>query len=37
MGRPSRIRLGMVMGGGRLLSAAVGGDAVIVTEGSIEA
>ncbi len=37
MGRPSRIRVGMVMGGGTLQSATVGGDAVVVTEGTIEA
>jgi trans-2,3-dihydro-3-hydroxyanthranilate isomerase len=37
MGRPSRIEIGMVMQGGKLASATVGGDAVIVTEGAIEA
>jgi trans-2,3-dihydro-3-hydroxyanthranilate isomerase len=37
MGRPSQIRVGMVMGGGTLQSATVGGDAVVVTEGTIEA
>jgi trans-2,3-dihydro-3-hydroxyanthranilate isomerase len=37
MGRPSRIRVGMVMVGGSLQSATIGGDAVRVTEGTIEA
>jgi predicted PhzF superfamily epimerase YddE/YHI9 len=37
MGRPSQIELGMVMADGKLQSATVGGDAVIVTEGTIEA
>jgi trans-2,3-dihydro-3-hydroxyanthranilate isomerase len=37
MGRPSRINVGMVMGAGTLQSATVGGDAVVVTEGTIEA
>jgi trans-2,3-dihydro-3-hydroxyanthranilate isomerase len=37
MGRPSRIRVGIVMAGGTLQSAKVGGDAVVVTEGTIEA
>jgi trans-2,3-dihydro-3-hydroxyanthranilate isomerase len=37
MGRPSRIKVGMVMDAGALQSATVGGDAVLVTEGTIEA
>ena len=37
MGRPSRIDVGMVMNAGALRSATVGGDAVVVTEGMIEA
>jgi trans-2,3-dihydro-3-hydroxyanthranilate isomerase len=37
MGRPSLIRLMAAVSGGRLLSAAIGGDAVVVTEGTIEA
>jgi len=37
MGRPSLIRLSLVLQAGRLVSAAVGGDAVIVTEGKLEA
>ena len=37
MGRPSLIQLAMVMQGGKLTSASIGGDAVIVTEGTIEA
>jgi trans-2,3-dihydro-3-hydroxyanthranilate isomerase len=37
MGRPSVIRLALVVAGGALVSATVGGDAVIVTEGTIEA
>ena len=37
MGRPSRIRVGLVMVSGTLQSATVGGDAVVVTEGTIEA
>ena len=36
MGRPSLIRLTAAVGGGRLRSAAIGGDAVVVTEGTIE-
>jgi trans-2,3-dihydro-3-hydroxyanthranilate isomerase len=37
MGRPSLIRLAAVVSAGRLLSASIGGDAVVVTEGTIEA
>jgi trans-2,3-dihydro-3-hydroxyanthranilate isomerase len=37
MGRPSLLRLGLTLRGGALQSATVGGDAVIVTEGAIEA
>jgi trans-2,3-dihydro-3-hydroxyanthranilate isomerase len=37
MGRPSLIRLALVLAGGRLVSASVGGDAVIVTQGTLEA
>jgi trans-2,3-dihydro-3-hydroxyanthranilate isomerase len=37
MGRPSLIRLAMTMQGGKLVSASIAGDAVVVTEGTIEA
>jgi trans-2,3-dihydro-3-hydroxyanthranilate isomerase len=37
MGRPSLIRLAMTMQAGKLVSATIGGDAVVVTEGTIEA
>jgi trans-2,3-dihydro-3-hydroxyanthranilate isomerase len=37
MGRPSLMRLVAVVEGGRVLSASIGGDAVVVTEGTIEA
>jgi trans-2,3-dihydro-3-hydroxyanthranilate isomerase len=37
MGRPSLMRLGLTMRGGALTAATVGGDAVIVSEGAIEA
>jgi trans-2,3-dihydro-3-hydroxyanthranilate isomerase len=37
MGRPSLIRLAVEVAAGRLVSAAIGGEAVIVTEGTIEA
>lgn len=37
MGRPSVMGLALVIVGGALVSATVGGDAVIVTEGTIEA
>jgi trans-2,3-dihydro-3-hydroxyanthranilate isomerase len=36
MGRPSLIQLTLVLAGGQLVSASVGGNAVIVTEGTIE-
>jgi trans-2,3-dihydro-3-hydroxyanthranilate isomerase len=37
MGRPSLIRLAVTVEAGRLRSASIGGDAVIVTEGTLEA
>ena len=37
MGRPSLIQLGLVMRGGKLDAASIGGDAVVVSEGMIEA
>jgi len=37
MGRPSLIRLAMVTQAGKLASASIGGDAVVVTEGTLEA
>jgi trans-2,3-dihydro-3-hydroxyanthranilate isomerase len=37
MGRPSLIELAVTMRGGALISATVGGPAIIVTEGTIEA
>jgi trans-2,3-dihydro-3-hydroxyanthranilate isomerase len=37
MGRPSLIRLAMTLQDGRLTAAAIGGDAVLVTQGTIEA
>jgi trans-2,3-dihydro-3-hydroxyanthranilate isomerase len=37
MGRPSLIQLAMTMQAGKLVSATIAGDAVIVTEGTIEA
>jgi trans-2,3-dihydro-3-hydroxyanthranilate isomerase len=37
MGRPSLLTLGLIIAGGRLASANVGGDAVVVSEGRIEA
>ncbi len=37
MGRPSLIRLGLTLAGGTLTAASVGGAAVVVTEGTIEA
>ncbi len=37
MGRPSLIHLGMTLAGGALTAASIGGDAVIVAEGAIEA
>jgi trans-2,3-dihydro-3-hydroxyanthranilate isomerase len=37
MGRPSLITLGLTLRGGKLTGATVGGEAVVVTEGMIEA
>jgi trans-2,3-dihydro-3-hydroxyanthranilate isomerase len=37
MGRPSLIRLAATVAAGKLVSASIGGDAVVVTEGTIEA
>ncbi len=37
MGRPSQIELGLVMQGGALTRASIGGSAVIVSDGNIEA
>jgi trans-2,3-dihydro-3-hydroxyanthranilate isomerase len=37
MGRPSLIELAMTMQAGKLVSATIAGDAVVVTEGTIEA
>jgi trans-2,3-dihydro-3-hydroxyanthranilate isomerase len=37
MGRPSLIRIGMTIARGKLTGATIGGDAVVVTEGQIEA
>ena len=37
MGRPSLLHLGLTMAAGALAGASVGGDAVIVGEGAIEA
>jgi trans-2,3-dihydro-3-hydroxyanthranilate isomerase len=37
MGRPSLIRLAAVVEAGQLVSASIGGGAVVVTEGTIEA
>jgi trans-2,3-dihydro-3-hydroxyanthranilate isomerase len=37
MGRPSLIELTMTISGGRITTAAIGGSAVVVTEGTIEA
>jgi trans-2,3-dihydro-3-hydroxyanthranilate isomerase len=37
MGRPSLITLGMTIEAGKLVGASVGGDAVVVSEGRIEA
>ena len=36
MGRPSRIVLGLEVEGGALVSASIGGGAVIVSEGTID-
>ena len=37
MGRPSQIELGMTVAGGTLAKATIGGAAVIVSDGHIEA
>jgi trans-2,3-dihydro-3-hydroxyanthranilate isomerase len=37
MGRPSVIHLYMTMRGGKLAAAAIGGEAVVFSEGTIEA
>ena len=37
MGRPSLIRLGLTIEGGALAAGTIGGDAIIVAEGTIEA
>ena len=37
MGRPSLIHLSMTMQGGTLVAASIGGEAIVVTEGTIEA
>src|SRR6201999_2487979 len=37
MGRPSLIELPIKMGGGKLIGASIGGSAVVVIEGTIEA
>ncbi len=37
MGRPSLIELSLTMRSGALASASVGGPAIVVTEGTIEA
>lgn len=37
MGRPSLLRLSLTIANGKLVAAAIGGDAVVVTEGTIEA
>jgi trans-2,3-dihydro-3-hydroxyanthranilate isomerase len=37
MGRPSQIELGLAMQGGTLTSATIGGSAIIVSDGHIEA
>ena len=37
MGRPSLMNLTITMAGGRLALASIGGDAIVVTEGTIEA
>jgi trans-2,3-dihydro-3-hydroxyanthranilate isomerase len=37
MGRPSLIHLALIVRGGALAGATVGGDAVLVSEGTIEA
>jgi predicted PhzF superfamily epimerase YddE/YHI9 len=37
MGRPSLIRLAMTVQGGQLTAAAIAGEAVVVSEGTLEA
>jgi trans-2,3-dihydro-3-hydroxyanthranilate isomerase len=37
MSRPSRIDLQLTISGGKLMSATVGGDAIVVTDGSLDA
>jgi len=37
MGRPSQIDLGLMIAGGKLVSVTIGGGAVVVTEGTIDA
>jgi trans-2,3-dihydro-3-hydroxyanthranilate isomerase len=37
MGRPSQIDLTLTIAGGKLIAGAIGGGAVVVTEGAIEA
>jgi trans-2,3-dihydro-3-hydroxyanthranilate isomerase len=37
MGRPSLISLSMTVGGGKLAAGAIAGEAVVVSEGAIEA
>jgi len=37
MGRPSEMRLSLKVEGGALREASIGGDAVVVSEGVIEA
>ncbi|MGA2126307.1 MAG: hypothetical protein ABSG76_09155 [Xanthobacteraceae bacterium] len=37
MGRPSLIRLSVTMTAGRLAAAAIGGEAIAVSEGTLEA
>jgi trans-2,3-dihydro-3-hydroxyanthranilate isomerase len=36
MGRPSLIELQLTIGGGKLATASIGGQAIVVTEGTIE-
>jgi trans-2,3-dihydro-3-hydroxyanthranilate isomerase len=37
MGRPSLIHLALTLRNGTLAAASIGGDAIVVTEGTIEA
>jgi predicted PhzF superfamily epimerase YddE/YHI9 len=37
MGRPSLITLSLTMQGGRLVAAAIAGEAIVVSQGTIEA